>query len=72
MEVTLDPTPVEIREQCRRIQDTWTDNVRRSRAAWAYECEPVELRQVELLDRGETSGLDTRWPELRRYQGQED
>ncbi len=56
MEATRDPTPMEISQHCRRIQDGWSVETARTRGAWAYECEPVELRQVqvvELLELGE-------------------
>ncbi len=50
MEATEDPTPVEIREQCLRIQDGWSEATERTRGAWAYEREPVELREVQAVE----------------------
>ena len=56
MEATPDPTPVEIREQCRRIQAGWSEATERTRGAWAYEWEPVELRQVQAVELLESGG----------------
>ena len=38
---TLDPTPSQIRQECRQIQDTWPEAERKKRAAWAAEAEVV-------------------------------
>ena len=56
MEATPDPTPVEIREQCRQIQATWTERTERTRGLWAYGGEAIEfprVQAVELLEAGE-------------------
>ena len=34
-------------EQCREIQDGWTDEVERLRGAWAFELEVVEFPQAK-------------------------
>ena len=53
MEATRDPTPVEIREQCLRIQDGWTERERVRRAPWWAEQQAVEFPRWEPVD----------WPE---------
>ncbi len=50
MEATPDPTPAEIHEGCLRIQGGWSEATERTRGAWAYEREPVELLQVKAAD----------------------
>ena len=54
MEATQDPTPVEIREQCLRIQDGSADAEERKRAAWAAERELRE-ENVETDVEGEAA-----------------
>ena len=58
MEATPDPTPVEIREQCLRIQEGWSVETERLRGLWAYEWEPVELRRVSKLAAAERLGTE--------------
>ncbi len=50
MEVTQDPTPVEIRQECLWIQGGWTEKERVRRAPWWAEQQAVELRQVEVVE----------------------
>ena len=47
MEKTPNPTPAEIREKCWEIQETWDRELERTRGAWAYEEETVELPQAK-------------------------
>ncbi len=50
MEATPDPTPVEIREECLRIQDGWTERERVRRAPWWAEQQAVELQRWAAAD----------------------
>lgn len=50
MEATQDPTPVEIRQECLRIQDGWTERERVRRAPWWAAEQAVELRQAKVAD----------------------
>ena len=50
MEATQDPTPVEIREQCLRIQDCWTEGERVRRASWWAAEQAVELQRWAQAD----------------------
>ncbi len=47
MEKTPDPTHAEIREKCWEIQETWDRELERTRGAWAFERETVELPQAK-------------------------
>jgi hypothetical protein len=43
-----EPSPEEIRAACEEIQATWTDAVRRSRAAWVHQDEQVTYEPIKL------------------------
>ena len=53
MAAAADPSPVEIREQCWRIQEGWTEGERLRRAPWWAEQQAVEFPQARAAD----------WPE---------
>ncbi len=54
MEATQDPTPVEIRQECLRIQDGWSAKERVRRAPWWAEQQAVEFPRWAAADWLET------------------
>ena len=54
METTQDPTPVEIRERCWRIQEGWSERERVQRAPWWAAEQAVELQRWAAADWPET------------------
>lgn len=46
----IDPTEAEIRRACRKIQERWSPEETRRRAAWCYQGQGVTVPTIDTTD----------------------